>query len=179
LARLQEADRAGGRINHLIRLLVLQALAKQGQGDIDQALSVLGEAFSLAEPEGYVWTFVKEGEPMHALLEEAEKHAVSPDYVNKLLDVFRAEEQRSRGAEEKFAPSAPPLPGFSALVEPLSDREIEVLRLIADGLSNQEIADRLVIAVSTVKSHVNHIFGKLGVRNRTQAAKRAQDLGLL
>jgi LuxR family maltose regulon positive regulatory protein len=169
LARLQEVDRTGGRINHLIRLLVIQALALQAQGETDQALSALEEALSLAEPEGYVWTFAKEGEPMRMLLKEAAARGVGTGYIAKLLAAF----------ERPPSTSALPPPRSSALVEPPSERELEVLRLIADGLSNQEIADKLVIAVSTVKSHVNHILGKLDVRNRTQAVKRGQELGLL
>jgi LuxR family maltose regulon positive regulatory protein len=171
LARLQEADRTGGRINHLIRLLAIQALIHKAQGEIEQALSVLEEALSLAEPEGYVWTFLREGEPMRTLLMEAKKRTASCDYVTKLLDAFQA--------KERFLSPAPPPPRSAALIEPLSEREIEVLCLIADGLSNKGIADRLVIATSTVKSHVNHILGKLYVRNRTQAVRRAQELGLL
>jgi LuxR family maltose regulon positive regulatory protein len=166
LARLQEADRARGRINHLIRLLVLQALAQQAQGDLDRALAALGEALSLAEPERYVWAFVREGQPMATLLREAAARRVATGYVNNLLATFRQK-------------AAPPLPRSSALVEPLSDREREVLHLIADGLSNQDIADKLVIAVSTVKSHVNHILGKLDAKSRTQAVARARELDLL
>jgi LuxR family maltose regulon positive regulatory protein len=171
LARLQEADRAGGRIDHLIRLLVLQALALQAQDKIDRALSTLEEALALAEPEGYVRTFVREGEQMRLLLKEAKKRAVCPDYVSSLLDAFRAGGRRRIDAKVGFL--------TSTLLEPLSERELEVLHLIADGLSNQGIADRLLIATSTVKSHVNHILGKLNAKSRTQAAARARELGLL
>ncbi len=169
LKRLQEADKAGGRIDHLIRLLILQALALQGQGKITQAVSALKQALSFAQPEGYVRIFRNEGEPMAALLREAAARGIAADYVNKLLAAF----------DEGISTSVPLPPSPPALIEPLSDRELEVLGLITNGLSNQEIADELVIAVSTVKSHVNHILGKLDVKNRTQAAARAREMDLL
>jgi LuxR family maltose regulon positive regulatory protein len=110
--------------------------------------------------------FVDEGEPMAGLLRLALREGVEPDYTGKLLICFSG-------------PTEPSVTGDYALVEPLSERELEVLRLIAAGLSNQEIAQELVIAVSTVKSHINHIYGKLGAKSRTQAIAKAQTLGLL
>ncbi|MCP4540025.1 MAG: tetratricopeptide repeat protein [Chloroflexi bacterium] len=166
LARLQEAATVGGRMNHMIRLLVLESLAYQAQHDTDQAMSVLEQALSLAKPEGYVRVFANEGPAMATLLQEAAARGISSEYVNKLLATFDASKSPS---------STRPQP----LIEPLSEREIEVLQLVAAGKSNQEIADELVIALSTVKSHTNHIYGKLGVRGRTRAIVRAQELGLL
>ena len=149
----------------------LQALALHARGDAEQALEALARALSLAEPEGYVRTFVDEGQPLAALLPGVggQSSRASQAYVARLQAAFGFE----------LADKAPRTKEAPSLVEPLSDREREVLRLVAQGLTNREIADRLVIAVSTVKSHTNHIYGKLGVKNRTQAIARAQTLDLL
>jgi LuxR family maltose regulon positive regulatory protein len=149
-----------------VKILALQALAFQTQGDAEQALSALERALSLAEPEGYVRTFIDEGEPMARLLRLALSRGIAPDYVARLLAAL--------GEEAELA-----FPTMESLVEPLTERELDVLRLIVAGLSNPEIAEELFIAVSTVKSHVNHIYGKLGVTSRTQAVVKAQELGLL
>jgi LuxR family maltose regulon positive regulatory protein len=150
----------------VIEILVLQALAFHILGDLDQALSALHRALSLAEPEGYVRTFIDEGQVMAGLLRQAMTQGIAPGYVGKLL------------AASGDSP-LPPAPAAQPLAEPLSDRELEVLRLVAAGLSNREIAAELVIAVSTVKSHINHIYGKLDVKSRTQAVARGRLLGLL
>jgi LuxR family maltose regulon positive regulatory protein len=163
LAQLLQAARAAGRMGSAIKILALQALAFQAQGDHGQALSALKQVLALAEPEGYMRTFVDEGPPMAKLLRHALSQGIAPSYVARLLAAFG----------ETTEPTAQPL------VEPLSERELEVLRLVAAGLSNREIAQELVIAVSTVKSHTNHIYGKLGVKNRTQAAAWAKELNLL
>jgi LuxR family maltose regulon positive regulatory protein len=166
LAQLQAAAETDERMGSLIEILALRALAFRSQGDADQALSTLERALSLAEPEGYVRTFVDEGEPMAGLLRRALVQGMTPGYASRLLAAFGESAQ-------------PASPGALALVEPLTGREVQVLRLVAAGLSNQEIAQELVVAVSTVKSHINHIYGKLDVKNRTQATARAQTLGLL
>jgi LuxR family maltose regulon positive regulatory protein len=150
----------------MIRILALQAHAFQVKGNVDEALSALKRALSLAEPEGYVRTFVDEGEPMARLLRRALTQGISPEYTGKLL-----------GALGESAHPAPP--AAQALVEPLTERELEVLRLIAAGLSNAEIARELVIAVSTVKTHINRIYGKLDAKSRTQAVAKAQTLNLV
>ena len=166
LQRQLEAAKAAGRVGNTLTILVLQALAFQMVGDGDQALSALERALSLAEPEGHVRTFVDEGEPMARLLRRALAKGIAPSYAGKLLAAFG-----------ERAPAAPPV--AQGLVEPLTERELEVLHQIAAGLSNQEIARELVIALSTVKSHVNHIYGKLGVKSRTQAVARARELDLV
>lgn len=166
LQRQFEAAKAAGRVGNTLVILILQALALQMEGDGEQALSALKHALSLAEPEGYVRTFVDEGEPMVRLLRCALTRGIAPSYVSRLL-----------AALGERAPAASPV--AQALVEPLTERELEVLRLIAAGLSNQEIAHELVVALSTVKSHVNHTYGKLGVKSRTQAVARAQELDLV
>jgi LuxR family maltose regulon positive regulatory protein len=150
----------------LIKILVLQARTLQVDEKVDQAVSTLERALSLAEPEGYVRTFIDEGEPMARLLRLALSRGISPDYVARLLAAL--------GEEAVLSSSA-----MQALIEPLTARELEVLRLIVAGLSNPEIAEELFIAVSTVKSHINHIYGKLGVESRTQAVIKAQELAIL
>jgi len=148
---------------------MLQALAAPTTTD---ALVFLSEALALTEAEGYIRTFVDEGEPMAVLLREAAAKGIAPDYVARLLSAFDGK------AEEHPVSPAPPI-GLTSLVEPLSERELEVLRLMAAGLSNQEIADKLIIGVGTVKSHVHSILGKLDARDRTQAVIKAQELKLL
>ena len=127
----------------------------------------------LAEPGGFVRTFVDEGMPMAQLLSEAATQGIMPDYTGRLLAAFEAEK---KSEDESHLP--PVLPAQS-LVEPLSHRELEVLRLIAQGLSNREISERLFLALSTVKGHNRIIFSKLMVGSRTEAVARARELGLL
>jgi LuxR family maltose regulon positive regulatory protein len=188
LARLLEAIEAERLSGSGIEILILQALTHQAQGDQDGALTVLTRAMALAEPEGYMRTFLDEGRPLQSLLVDLRGHVAGqvgaggdPDsgrllaYTGKLLAAFATAESGATpgtGADRALRRDA-------ALVEPLSERELEVLHLVAAGLTNQAIADRLFIAVSTVKSHTNSIYGKLGVRNRTQAVARARELGLL
>jgi LuxR family maltose regulon positive regulatory protein len=160
------AATVAGRVENTIKGLVLQALALEMQGAADRALDALERALMLAEPGGYVRTFVDEGEPMARLLRRALAQGIAPGYVARLLAAFR-----------DSVPAKPP--AAQALVEPLTGRELEVLRLIAAGLSNREIAEELYIAVSTVKTHVNRIYGKLGAKSRTQAVVKAQALDLL
>ncbi len=174
LERLLQAAEEGERTGSVIEILVLRALAHEAQGDSPPALVSLERALTLAEPEGYVRVFVDEGRPMAHLLSEAAAHGIMPDYAAKLLAVFEAEEQKS--ADESHLP--PALPAQS-LIEPLSQRELEVLQLIARGLSNREISGRLFLALSTVKGHNRIIFSKLLVQRRTEAVARARELGLL
>ncbi len=136
-------------------------------------MAALERALTMAEPEGHVRTFVDEGEAMAALLRRAASRGVAPAYVSKLLDALDAEAPMRQG------PTGPPSPVAQPLEEPLSERELEVLRLVAAGLSNRDIAQELVLATGTVRKHINNIFGKLNVRSRTQAAAQARELGLL
>jgi LuxR family maltose regulon positive regulatory protein len=157
-----------------LKAMVLQAVALRAAGEKDKVVDLLGEALALAEPGGFVRIFVDEGPPMAQLLSEAAARGIMPDYVGKLLAAFEADQQKSEG--RTYLPSTPP---SQPLIEPLSERELEVLQLVAQGLSNREISKRLFLALSTVKGHNRNIFGKLQVHRRTEAVARARELGLL
>jgi LuxR family maltose regulon positive regulatory protein len=154
-----------------LKVMVLQAVAARAQGEKDQALHLLVDALAMAEPAGFIRLFLDEGLPMASLLSEAMALGRMPDYIRKLLTAFEAEKQQSENNSS--------LPPAQPLLEPLSKRELEVLRLVAAGLSNQEISERLFLALGTVKGHNLKIFGKLGVQRRTEAIARARELGLI
>ena len=154
-----------------LKVIVLQAVAARAHGEKDQALHLLVDALAMAEPAGFIRLFLDEGLPMASLLSEAMALGSMPDYLRKLLTAFEAEKQQSKNTL-----SPPPA---QPLLEPLSPRELEVLRLVAAGLSNQEMSERLFLALGTVKGHTHKIFGKLGVQRRTEAIARARELGLL
>jgi LuxR family maltose regulon positive regulatory protein len=165
------------RHRRAIELQGLKALAFQAQGDVAQALAVLEHALSLAEPEDYVRIFVDEGPPMARLLYQAAARGIAPQYVGKLLAAFDLETEDER--RKTMQPLSSSVPGPLSLVEPLSGRELEVLQLVAEGLSNREIAGRLFISLSTVKGHTANIYSKLAVKSRMQAVARARALGVL
>ncbi len=165
LERLLSAAEAGGRTRSVIELLILQALALQLSGDITAALMPLKRALILAEPEGYIRLFVNEGPPMTILLEEAAKQRIAPNYVQQLL--------RAAGRAAESTPVQ------TSLTEALSERELEVLRLLASDLSGPEIARELVVSLNTLRTHTKNIFTKLGVNNRRAAVHRADDLDLI
>jgi LuxR family maltose regulon positive regulatory protein len=170
LERLLQAAEEGRRMGSEIEILVLRALAHQIRGDIPAALKPLEQALTLTEPEGYVRTFVDEGPSMEQLLLETAARGILPGYTGKLLAAFRAE-----GRIDSDDSPRPTVPAS----QPLSGRELEVLQLIAQGLSNREISERLFLALITVKGHNRNIFRKLQVRRRTEAIARARELGLL
>ncbi len=161
LGRLRAGAEGGGRQGRLIQTGALESLLLDAQGDSAGALEVLTWALTLAQPEGYVRTFVDLGEPMRRLLERVTS---IPDYTARLLTADAAPQER---------------PIQDGLIEPLSDRELDVLALMAEGLTNQEIADRLFISINTVKTHAKSLYGKLSVRNRAQATLRARELSLI
>ena len=165
LLRLLHAAEAGQRTGSVIEILVLQALAQAAEGDGSAALGSLEGALTLAEPEGYVRVFVDEGPSMAALLEAAASQGIAPNYVRQLLSAFGRTEDRK--------------PFDQSLIEPLSERELEVLRLLATDLDGPEIARELVVSLHTVRSHTKSIYAKLGVNNRRTAVRRAEELDLL
>jgi LuxR family maltose regulon positive regulatory protein len=152
----------------MIEILLLQALAYEAQRNLPPALVSLERALTLAEPEGYIRIFVDVGQPMAHLLSSVSANGIMPHYARKLLAVFETEPH----VQVDKSPSR-------AMVESLTLREQEVLQLMAAGLSNPEIAAKLVIAVTTVKTHVKNIYEKLQVTNRFQAIVRANESGLL
>ena len=162
---------ARGWQSDLLGASILQAVALRTLGKTEEAVRLLADALALAEPGGYIRAFVDEGPPLARLLSEAGAQGLVPSYVGKLLAVLEAEEHRSQGI--------PDLPPTQPLIEPLSQRELEVLELIAQGLSNREIGERLVLALDTVKGHNRRIYRKLEVHRRTEAVARARELGLL
>ena len=162
---------AKGWEDERLQVMVLQAVALEAHGEQDQAVHLLCDALAIAEPAGFIRVFVDEGRPMAHLLSKAAALGVMPDYIGKVLAVCEAEEQQREDTS--------PLPPAQPLLEPLSHRELEVLQLMAQGLSNQEMSERLFLALDTVKGHNRNIFGKLHVQRRTEAVARARELGLL
>jgi LuxR family maltose regulon positive regulatory protein len=173
LERLLSAARSMGRNGDEIRFLVLKALALQNIGDHKSAISVISLALHQARPEGNVRIFIDEGAPMAALLKHAILQDIESEYAIELMAAFPEEMRDSVEAELELVTIVQPL------AEPLSERELEVLRLMATGLKYQEIAGKLVVSVNTVRHHTRNIYGKLDVNSRAQAIARAQDLGLL
>jgi len=173
LERLLSAAEEGGRKGSVIEILVLQALAHQAQDNVPAALDPLARTLTLAESEGYVRMFVDEGRPMATLMEKMARqgNVHVQAYLRKLLATFDS----LNGARETPGQAA----GDERLLDPLSERELEVLRLIAQGLSNREISKRLFRALSTIKGHNQTIFEKLQVQSRTEAVARARELELL
>jgi LuxR family maltose regulon positive regulatory protein len=174
LEKLRQSSEAAGRTGKLIEILTLQALALWERSRRERALGTLTRALALAEPEGYVRTFVDEGAKVGELLSTAlearqrghlDATRIPARYLAKLLAVL---------AQESAAPAL-----GDRLSEPLSERELEVLALVASGNSNVEIASKLFVSLSTVKTHINNLYRKLGARSRTQAIARARELDLI
>lgn len=168
LTQLERSARTSGRVRSLITICILKALAQIESGQKEQALASLDEAVRLAAPEGYGRAFLDQGQAVLALLPGVRYAA--PEFVDSLL-------------RDSRTPAAPRRDGRALiqqpLAEPLSERELEVLELVANGLTNQEIAAKLFISVGTVKTHVHNVCGKLAANSRTQAAARGRELGLL
>jgi LuxR family maltose regulon positive regulatory protein len=177
LVPLRRQAEAKGWQDEGLKVLVLQAVAHDAQGDRGKSVQLLRDALALAEPSGFIRLFVDEGLPMAQLLSAAVAQGIMLDYTSKLLAAFADSTKEERQMVASFSSSSAihPLP----LVEPLSKRELEVLQLIAEGLSNREISERLFVALSTVKGHNLRIFSKLQVQRRTEAVARARELGLL
>lgn len=161
-----------------IEILKLLALTMHAKGSVSSAIAHLVDALELAQPEDYIRAFIDEGAPMQQLLQILQKEQlqghyaqIEPDYVEELLAAFV-------GVPEAVA-TRPTQQGNQTLVEPLTERELDVLQCMANGLSNAEIAEELVVAVSTVRTHIKNVYGKLAVRNRVEAVTRGQELQLV
>jgi LuxR family maltose regulon positive regulatory protein len=167
LARLLAAAEAGGRAGSAIDILVAQALAFGAGGDERAALAALVRALELARPEGYARVFLDEGPPMLALLRRVPADAAAGAAASPLLD--------AAGSASFDQPDA----ARQGLVEPLSQRELDVLRLLAGDLDGPAIANQLFVSLNTVRTHTKNIYAKLGVNSRRAAVRRGADLGLL
>ena len=168
LEPLRRQIEAKGWADERLQVLVLEALALQSQGAQDQAGQRLGEALALAAPEGFIRIFVDEGPPMAALLRAATQHGTTPNYVHQLLAALG----KLREAEGRT-------PGTPRLIEPLSERERDVLRLLSSELTGPEMARELMVSLNTLRTHTKNIYTKLGVNSRRAAVRRAEELDLL
>jgi LuxR family maltose regulon positive regulatory protein len=171
LARLLQAAEVQKRRGSALDILLVQALAHEAQGNHPQALAALECALALAEPEGYVRIFVDEGEAMRLLIEKQSRNRDHPlsGYADKLLAAF---------TQPVAAPKSAIIHQKSDMIEPLSERELEVLKLLRSELSGPEIAGQLVVSLNTFRTHTKNIFNKLGVNNRRTAVQRAEELDL-
>jgi LuxR family maltose regulon positive regulatory protein len=165
LERLLPAAEAGDRTGSVIEILVLQALADHARGNRPGALAALRRAVRLAAPEGYVRVFVDAGPPIGSLLTAAAKQAIAPSYVRRILAATGKTGHHSHPKQ--------------ALIEPLSERELEVLRLLATHLPGPDIARELVVSLNTIRTHTRNIYAKLGVNSRQDAVRQARQLDLL
>jgi LuxR family transcriptional regulator, maltose regulon positive regulatory protein len=172
LKPLRQQVEAKDWVDERLKVIILEAIAQHALGENEQAVQVLGEALALAEPGGFIRIFVDEGQSMAHLLKETLNRGIAPNYVQKLLKAFPIDETGQSVSSPIQAPKF-------ILDGPLSQRELEVLRLIAQGLSNREISKRLFLALNTVKGHNQKIYSKLQVQSRTEALVRARELDLL
>ena len=168
LQELYDGFSPTGYIFLTIQVRIYQALAME---DEEKALNFLAEALTGAEPEGIIRWFVDESKLIKPLLEKALAQQITPSFTRKLLDIINEEEQQKK--TRKMASASPRPLGL------LSERELEVVKLLADDVSNQHIADQLCISLGTVKAHVHHIIDKLEVKDRRQVVQRAKDLRLI
>jgi LuxR family maltose regulon positive regulatory protein len=179
LERLETLAESQGRNESLIQIRALRAVALQSAGDHQGALAVLAAALSLARPEGYVRVFTDEGPAMAALL----RSLIGARQRGGVKQVSRAARDHVNRVIRAFAPTVEPEVGSAAapggLIEPLTDRELEVIRLVAAGKRNREIAQELVVTLETVKKHMSNIFRKLGATSRMNAVAQARELGLI
>ena len=164
LERLLRAAETGQRTGSVIEILVVQALAHQARADVPAALTSLQRAVTLAEPEGYVRIFAEGGPPMASLLRAVSKQGTAPNYVRRLLAAINKAEDST--------------PANNGLIEPLSARELDVLRLLGTDLDGPEIARNLIVSLNTVRTHTRNVYAKLGVNNRRAAVRRAKELDL-
>jgi LuxR family maltose regulon positive regulatory protein len=181
LGRMEAVTGKDGRRLIPIELPILKSLAWYHQGETEKALTELLNALAASEPEGHIHIYVDEDEPIARLLRLAQARGHFPAYTTRLLAALSdiGSQDSDFGITHSAIALYPATNPQSAMVESLSGREVEILQLVAAGLSNRAIAEKLVITVGTVKRHLNNIFGKLGVESRTQAIMRGRELGLI
>ncbi len=168
LERLYEMADKGGRIATVAQIQMIRSLAHGARGEIEEALAALGQALALTEPGSYVRVYLDEGAAMEELLQLAAARGIAKDYADKLLAAFEADKAQER-----------PPPAQDRLLDPLSGRELEVLRLLATELTGPEIARELSVSLNTMRTHTRNIYSKLGVHNRRSALSKAEDLELI
>lgn len=172
MTRLHEVAQKNGFVARDIEVLSLSALALQAEGNMEEATNTIERALFLAEQGGFIRIFVDEGPQMAQLLYQTATQGKSAPYLRILLSAFPPQESEEAKKPHMRAAN-------DELLEPLSDREMDVLRLIAEGCTNEEIGSKLFISLHTVKAHTRNIYAKLGTHTRTQAVSRARGLGLL
>jgi LuxR family maltose regulon positive regulatory protein len=175
LDNIYSGAEAAGRMAHLIEIYLLKTLAYLGQSEPTSAIDCLKNAVSVAAPQGYQRVFLEAGNPVRQLLKSSSILDFKPRFIGELLAAF---DEFDRESKQLGVPAIQPAI-INSLVEPLSERECEVLRLVAAGYTNQQIANELVVSLNTVKKHTTHIYGKMGVKNRTQAIAMARELKLI
>jgi LuxR family maltose regulon positive regulatory protein len=190
-ASLQEAEeklrehldqnKANHNTCHMIHIMPLLALAYKKQDRTEEALTILEEAVVMGEPGGWIRPFIELGPPMADMLQQLHKQNVAVEYIERLLSAFRRDEQVvvPDESDQDISSPVPPSPISQPLLEPLTNRELEILELLAQRLQNKEIAEKLFVSTETVKSHLKNIFGKLNASNRREAVQRAKTLNIL
>jgi LuxR family maltose regulon positive regulatory protein len=161
-----------GRIRHLVEIYLLKAVALNQLGNSEDAIEIFEKCLDLAEPEGYLRLFLESGESLPELLRMDGLDGKHKKYISKLMAALSG--QRGETTDEALF-----IKVQGEIIEPLTKRELEVLRLMCEGLSNQDIADQLIVSINTVKKHTSNVYAKLGVRNRAQAVLRAREIELV
>ena len=179
LGELLQLNQDNHNICHMIQMMPLLAMVYQKQGRVDKALTILERAVDLANPGGWIRPFVELGSPMGDLLKRLIKNNVAVEFVGKLLAALEGDESEAVPDMSESKPAVEPSVRPQPLVEPLTNRELDILDLLAQRLQNKEIADKLFISTETVKSHLNNIYQKLNVSNRRDAVEKAKTLGIL
>jgi LuxR family maltose regulon positive regulatory protein len=179
LGELLQLSQDNHNICHTIQMMPLLAIVYQKQGRVDKALTILERAVDLANPGGWIRPFVELDSPMADLLNRLIKKNVAVDFVGKLLIAFEDKEPEAVPDATESKPAVKPSVRPQPLVDPLTNRELDILELLSQRLQNKEIAEKLFISTETVKTHLNNIYQKLNVSNRRDAVEKAKSLGIL
>jgi LuxR family transcriptional regulator, maltose regulon positive regulatory protein len=179
LEPLRQQMEVKGWVDDQLKVMVLQAAAFYAHGEKDQAVQLLGETLTLAEPGGFIRLYIDEGKPMAQLLREAVSQRSMSDYISKLLSAFEVEKRINEDKPDLHHTLPKGHRDGEPLIEPLSERELEVLKLLRTDLNGPEIARELTVSLSTLRTHTQNIYAKLGVNKRRAAVRRAEELDLL